>query len=108
MHAGNLSLDLVIKVQHLRKRADAAMVYKEASILQRLEGTGVRVPSLVKVIWTHEWAYLTMTCARPLKPQAPAACTEAPHPDLCRFQRCRDPCLPHQRRCLLTSMSHAE
>ena len=79
MHAGNLSKDLVIKVQHLRTRAATAMVYKEAAMLQRLEGKGVRVPSLVKVIWTHEWAYLAMTCACP----SPSACgnTAAPQPD---------------------------
>ena len=86
MHAANLSKDLVIKVQHLRTRAEAAMVYKEAAMLQRLEGAGVRVPSLGKVIWTHEWAYLTMTCARLPKSQAPVACMAAPHPALCRFQ----------------------
>ena len=80
MHAANLSKDLVIKVQHLRTRTAAAMVYGEAAILQRLEGAGVRVPSLGKLIWTHEWAYLTMTCAHLPKPQARVACMAAPQP----------------------------
>ena len=103
VHAGNLSKELVIKVQHLRARAETAMVYKEAAMLQRLEGKGVRVPSLVKVIWTREWAYLTMTCACPTR--APAT-TRRHRSQTVPFPRyCRDACLPHQRRCLLTYIS---
>lgn len=64
MHAANLGKELVVKVQYLRTRAAADMVYKEAAMLQRLEGARVRVPSLGQVIWTHEWAYMAMTCAR--------------------------------------------
>lgn len=67
-----------MKIVHLPTHHTATKAYQEAAMLRRLEGAGVRVPCLRQLIWTREWAYLAMTCARPPSPRRPRHARKAP------------------------------